>query len=143
MPPRPGFIYHRDQLFDMSEFDRAYTFIYYEDLAKAAPFYRDLLGLREEHESDWVTRYWVTDDYAIGVVQSGRGFLKSAEDKPVILCIGLKDKADIWACYKKLKEAGAKMHTSEVELREEEGRIFFCEDPEGYIVEIVQRPQTK
>jgi len=32
------------------------------------------------------------------------------------------------------------MHTSEVELREAEGRVFFCEDPEGYVVEIVMRP---
>jgi len=33
------------------------------------------------------------------------------------------------------------MHTSEVELREAEGRVFSCEDPEGYVVEIVQRPK--
>jgi hypothetical protein len=33
------------------------------------------------------------------------------------------------------------MRTSEVELREVEGRVFFCEDPEGYVVEIVQRPK--
>ena len=126
----------------ISSYDRAYTFIYYEDLKTAAPFYRDLLGLREEHESDWVTRFWVTDDYAIAAVQSGRGFMNAMEDKPVILCIGLKDDADIWALYRKLKDAGVKMRTSEVELREVEGRIFFCEDPEGYIVEIVQRPKV-
>ena len=126
----------------ISSYDRAYTFIYYEDLKTAALFYRDLLGLREEHESDWVTRFWVTDDYAIAAVQSGRGFMNAMEDKPVILCIGLKDDADIWALYRKLKDAGVKMRTSEVELREVEGRIFFCEDPEGYIVEIVQRPKV-
>jgi len=126
-----------------SDYDRAYTFIYYEDLKTAAPFYRDLLGLREEHESDWVTRFWVTDTYAIAAVQSGRGFMNAMEDKPVILCIGLKDDADIWALYNKLKDAGVKMHTSEVELREVEGRIFFCEDPEGYAVEIVQRPKPQ
>ena len=125
-----------------SDYDRAYTFIYYKDLKTAAPFYRDLLGLREEHESDWVTRYWVTDDYAIGVVQSGRGFMKAMKDKPVILCIGLKDDADIWALYMKLKDAGVRMLTNEVELRKVEGRIFFCEDPEGYTVEVVQRPKS-
>lgn len=127
----------------MTEYDRAYTFIYYKDVKEAEPFYRDLLGLRLEYESDWVTRFWVTDDYAIGAVQSGRGFLKAMDDKPVILCIGLKDHEDIFALYKKLKEAGVKMHTSEVELRKTEGRIFFCEDPEGYIVEVVQWPQAK
>ena len=117
----------------MTEYDRAYTFIYYKDVKEAEPFYRDLLGLRLEYESDWVTRFWVTDDYAIGAVQSGRGFLKAMDDKPVILCIGLKENEDIFALYKKLKD----------ELRKVEGRIFFCEDPEGYIVEIVQTPQAK
>jgi hypothetical protein len=29
-----------------------------------------------------------------------------------------------------------------VELRKTEGRIFFCEDPEGYVVEIVQNPNS-
>ena len=70
-----------------------------------------------------------------------RYFLEAMEDKPVILCIGLKDGEDIFALYEKLKDAGVKMHTSEVELRETEGRIFFCEDPEGYVVEITQRPK--
>ena len=125
----------------MTQYERAYTFIYYTDIKEAEPFYRDLLGLRLEYESAWVTRFWVTDDYAIGAVQSGRGFLEAMEDKPVILCIGLKDDADIFALYKRLKDAGVNMHTSEVELRETEGRIFFCEDPEGYIVEITQRPK--
>ncbi len=125
----------------MTQYERAYTFIYYKDIKEAEPFYRDLLGLRLEYESDWVTRFWVTDDYAIGAVQSGRGFLEAMEDKPVILCIGLKNDADIFALYEKLKDSGFTMHTSEVELRETEGRIFFCEDPEGYIVEITQRPK--
>ena len=125
----------------MTQYERAYTFIYYKDIKEAEPFYRDLLGLRLEYESDWVTRFWVTDDYAIGAVQSGRGFLEAMEDKPVILCIGLKNDADIFSLYNKLKDAGVTMHTSEVELRETEGRIFFCEDPEGYIVEITQRPK--
>jgi len=112
-------------------FDRAYTFIYYKDMAEASSFYRDLLRLEEEPESDWVTLYRVTDDYTIGVVQDGRGYLRAAEDKPVILCLGVPDDGDIWMIYRRLKDAGIKMHTTEVELREVEGRVFFCEDPEG------------
>ena len=123
-------------------FDRAYTFIYYKDMAEASSFYRDLLGLEEEPESDWVTLYRVTGDCTIGVVQDGRGYLRAAEDKPVILCLGVPDDGDIWMIYRRLKDAGVKMHTTEVELREVEGRVFFCEDPEGYTVEIVQRPRS-
>ena len=123
-------------------FDRAYTFIYYKDMADASSFYRNLLGLEEEPESDWVTLYRVTGDYTIGVVQDGRGYLRAAEDKPVILCLGVPDDGDIWELYRRLKEAGVKMHTTEVELRKAEGRVFFCEDPEGYTIEIVQRPRS-
>ncbi len=123
-------------------FDRAYTFIYYKDMTEASSFYRDLLGLEEEPESDWVTLYRVTGDYTIGVVQDGRGYLRAAEDKPVILCLGVPDDGDIWMIYRRLKDAGVKMLTTEVELREVEGRVFFCEDPEGYTVEIVQRPRS-
>jgi catechol 2,3-dioxygenase-like lactoylglutathione lyase family enzyme len=123
-------------------FDRAYTFIYYKDMAEASSFYRDLLGLEEEPESDWVTLYRVTGDYTIGVVQDGRGHLRAAEDKPVILCLGVPDDGDIWELYRRLKDAGVNMQTTEVELRKVEGRVFFCEDPEGYTVEIVQRPRS-
>jgi catechol 2,3-dioxygenase-like lactoylglutathione lyase family enzyme len=41
----------------MSQYNRAYTFIYYKDIKVAETFYRDLLGLRLEYESDWVTRF--------------------------------------------------------------------------------------
>jgi hypothetical protein len=61
----------------------------------------------------------------------------------VILCLGLRDGEDIWGLYRRLRDAGVKMRTSEVELRKVEGRVFFCEDPEGYVVEIVQRPQAR
>jgi catechol 2,3-dioxygenase-like lactoylglutathione lyase family enzyme len=77
----------------------------------------------------------------IGVVQDGRGYLRTTEDKPVIICLGLPDDGDIWEVYDRLRDAGVTMRTSEVELREVEGRVFFCEDPEGYIVEITQRPK--
>jgi catechol 2,3-dioxygenase-like lactoylglutathione lyase family enzyme len=99
----------------MPKYGRAYTFIYYKDVKESESFYRDLLGLRLEYESDWVTLFWVTDDYCIGAVQSGKGFLKTMDDKPVILCIGLNDDEDIFALYEKLKKAGVKMRTCESE----------------------------
>ena len=123
-------------------FDRTYTFIYHKDMEKADWFYRELLGLEAEPESDWVMYYHVIPGVIIGVVQDGRGYLRATEDKPVILCLGVPDDGDIWEVYNRLRDAGVKMHTSKVELREIEGRVFFCEDPEGYTVEIVQRPKA-
>ena len=34
-------------------FDRTYTFIYHKDMETADWFYRELLGLEAEPESDW------------------------------------------------------------------------------------------
>ncbi|MBA7475625.1 VOC family protein [archaeon] len=121
-------------------FDRMYTFIYHTDLERADRFYGGLLGLEAVPESDWVVNYRVAPGMMIGVVQDGRGYLRVSEDKPVILCLGVPDDGDIWEVYRRLRDAGVTMRTSEVELREVEGRVFFCEDPEGYVVEIVQRP---
>ena len=123
-------------------FDRTYTFIYHKDMKKADWFYRELLGLESEPESDWVMYYHVIPGMTIGVVQDGRGYHRATKDKPVILCLGVPDDGDIWDINNKLKDAGVKMHTSEEELRDIEGRVFFCEDPEGYTIEIVQRPKT-
>ena len=122
-------------------FDRMYTFVYHKDMEKADWFYGGLLGLEMEPESDWVNLYEVSAGTTIGVVQDGRGFLRATDDKPVILCLGVPDDGDIWEVYNRLKVNGVKMLTDEVELREAEGRVFFCEDPEGYTVEIVQRPK--
>jgi len=118
-----------------------YVFVYHKDMEKADWFYGGLLGLEMEPESDWVSLYRVSEGMTIGVVQDGRGFLRVADDKPVILCLGVPDDGDIWEVYRRLKEAGVVMLTDEVELREAEGRVFFCKDPEGYTVEIVQRPK--
>ncbi len=122
-------------------FDRMYTFIYHRDLERADRFYGGLLGLEAVPESDWVVNYRVAPGMMIGVVQDGRGYLRVSEDKPVILCLGVPDDGDIWEAYRRLRDAGVTMRTSVVELREVEGRVFFCEDPEGYVVEIVQRPK--
>jgi len=94
-----------------------------------------------EPESDWVNLYKVREGMTIGVVKDGRGYLRATEDKPVILSLGVPDDGDIWEVYERLKDGGVKMHTDEVELRKTEGRIFFCEDPEDYVIEIVQRPK--
>ncbi len=125
----------------MVGFDRMYTFIYHRDLGRADHFYGGLLGLEMEPESDWVILYRVGPGMTIGVVEDGKGFLRATDDKPVILCLGVPDDGDIFEVYKRRWGGGVRMLTSEVELREAEGRVFFCEDPEGYVVEIVQRPK--
>jgi len=124
----------------MAAFDKMYTFIYHKDLDKADWFYESLLGLEMEPESDWVHLFKIAPNTVIGAVQDGRGYLRATEDKPVILCLRVPDDGDIRQVYERLKENGVTMQT-ELARREIEGWIFFCEDPEGYVIEIVQNPK--
>ena len=121
-------------------FDKMYTFIYHKDLDKADRFYGSLLGLEMEPESDWVHLFKVVPNVIIGAVQDGKGYLRAADDKPVILCLRVPSDGDIREVYNRLKENGVRMQT-DLTFREIEGWIFFCQDPEGYVIEIVQNPR--
>ena len=121
----------------MNQFSKYFNFIYHKDLNKADWFYGEVLGLKMEPESDGVHLFEVNDSVYIGVVQDGKGHLRAADDKPTILCLCVAPGADIREIYQRVKDAGI---TIQIELgyREIEGWLFFCEDPEGYCVEITQ-----
>jgi len=119
-------------------FDRFKVFLYYEDLEAAKRFYRDILGLSEYKESDYVWQYWVSSNTAIGLVKDGHGYLPASDDKPVMPCIHLAPDQNMDSFYLYLKENGVKM-LSEIKTSEVFGQVFLVEDPGGYIVEFVKR----
>lgn len=55
----------------MIKFDRFKVFMYYKDLEKAKRFYREILGMNEYKESEYVWQYWVTPDSLIGLGADG------------------------------------------------------------------------
>ena len=108
-------------------------FFYYDDLAAAADWYENKLGLKKVTNEEWVVIFELTDNAYIGLVNATGGSLKPTENKGVVLSI---ETAELEAWYEKLKDVeGINMiHGIEVGA---DGMIeeFRMHDPGGYIIE--------
>ncbi len=108
-------------------------FFYYQDLAAAASWYEDKLGLKKVTNEDWVVIFELTDTAYIGLVNASGGSLKPTADKGVLLSI---ETAELEAWYEKLKDIeGINMIHG---IEEGAGGMideFRMTDPGGYIIE--------
>ena len=123
----------------MTRFDRFKVFLYYKDLETAKHFYRDILGLPEYRESDHVWQYAVTPDSFIGLVADGHGYLPASEHKPVMPAIHIAPDEDMEEFFNYLKEKGVKMLDEGIRSFSSRAKVFLVEDPEGHVLEFVQR----
>ena len=72
------------------------TFTYYNDIEKAAEFYRETLGFNEVMNKNWVKIYKLGQDSHIGLVDANMGHLKPAEEKPDWIVDRFCDDVKIW-----------------------------------------------
>lgn len=111
----------------------AITFFYYRDLPAAMAFYEDILGLSLAIDQGWCKIYRICEGAHVGLVDETRGMNKSAEVKPVQLCIRVPD-VQAWFGYARGKSLGG---LSEMFENDQLGiRAFVFNDPEGYQIEI-------
>lgn len=109
------------------------TFLYYHDLDAAVPFYRDVLDLKLDRDQGWCKIFRLNDSSCVGLVDQTQGSVPASEDKPVLLTLVVDD-VDAW--YQHLQNEDVAVH-GEPMLHEDIGvYCFFCEDPEGYTIEI-------
>jgi catechol 2,3-dioxygenase-like lactoylglutathione lyase family enzyme len=123
----------------MYRFDSFQVFLYYKDLETAKYFYRDILGLPEYKESEHVWQYGITPDSFIGLVADGHGYLPASENKPVMPAIHIAPGEDMEGFFIYLKEKGVKMLDEEIRSFSSRAKVFLIEDPEGHVLEFVQR----
>jgi lactoylglutathione lyase len=112
------------------------TFLYYEDVGKAAEFYRETMGFEQVMDREWVKIFKVSGGAHVGLVNAERGWHKPSEEKPVMLSVMVPD-ADEW--HRRLTSMGAR---TDLEAPKDSGEIkmraFRTWDPEGYVIEIVE-----
>jgi catechol 2,3-dioxygenase-like lactoylglutathione lyase family enzyme len=123
----------------MVKYDRLKVFLYYKDLDTAKQFYRETLEMPEHKESEHVWQYSVTSDALIGLVADGHGYLPASDDKPVMPAIHVDPKEDFEEIFEYLKGKGVKMLDEKVRSFSDEAKVFLVEDPEGHVLEFVQR----
>jgi uncharacterized glyoxalase superfamily protein PhnB len=118
----------------MKDIEGMITFTYYNDIEKAAEFYRETLGLKEVMNHDWVKIYKAGKDSHIGIVNAEKGYLKPQSEKPVMLTIIVED-VDKW--YNTLSEKGVKTNHPPKKSDDLDMRGFLTCDPEGYVIEFL------
>lgn len=113
----------------------AITFFYFDDLATAVCWYRDVLGLEPYFVRDWLALLTISPGHSLGLVDAENGSQRPVPgpNKGAILSIETRD-LDEW--HARLKSAGVAV--IDEELRPGcEGRTmeFRVRDPGGYFVE--------
>lgn len=111
----------------------AITFIYCRDLPRAMRFYEDVMGLALAIDQGWCKIYRLCGGAHLGLVDETRGMHRWAEEKPVQICLRVRD-VDGW--YRYINGLGV---TALSEMFESDSlgiRAFVFDDPEGYQIEI-------
>ena len=113
--------------------DLAITFFYYRDLAAAARFYEEVMGLTLAIDQGWAKIFRICDGAHVGLVDENKGMHKASAEKSVQLCIRVKDVA-AWYDYAKALNL---TNLSELFSNDEIGiRAFVFDDPGGYQIEM-------
>jgi len=111
----------------------AITFLYYRDLAGAARFYEEVLGLSLAIDQGWAKIYRLAEGAHVGLVDETRGMHRAAETKPVQLCLRVPD-VEAW---RRWVAGHGVANLSETFESDALGiRAFVFDDPEGYQIEI-------
>lgn len=107
--------------------------LYYRDLPKAMEFYEEVMGFEMVVDQGWSKIYRIRDGAYVGLVDERHGYHRASEDKPVIVCLNVRD-ADAW--YERLKERGVELERQPRESERLRIKVFMLRDPEGYVIEI-------
>ncbi len=109
------------------------TWLYYKDLQKAMSFYEKVMGFEQVVDQGWSKIYKIREGAYVGLVDESKGYHRTSEAKPVILCLNVHD-ADAW--WRRLKEKGVKLEEQPEESERLKIKVFMLKDPEGYVIEI-------
>jgi predicted enzyme related to lactoylglutathione lyase len=109
------------------------TFLYYADLAPAAAFYGETLGLPLVLDQGWAKIYRVAAGAHLGIVTGAAAFHQPQEHNAVLISLVVADAA-AWCA--RLQAAGVPILRPLAERPEIHLRTCFVQDPGGYAVEL-------
>jgi predicted enzyme related to lactoylglutathione lyase len=111
------------------------VFLYYKNLEVADRFFEKTLGLRKTTDQDWVKIFQTVSGSSIGAVQEGRGSLRTAVDKPLMIS-WVVDDVESW--HDRLVARGVKIVKPIHPSTDPPMKSFLFEDPTGYTFELIQ-----
>lgn len=116
------------------------TFLYYQDLPRAAAFYEKLLGRPPEDTPAWVRLFPLAGGATLGLVNAKDGTLRPAENKPVMVTLVVDGPAAVDAWYDRVRAQGIAIGEERKTTRLDDRRsihAFMFKDPEGYTIEVL------
>jgi len=116
------------------------TFLYYNDLPRAAAFYERLLGTPPQDTPAWVRLFDLTDTATLGLVNAKDGTLRPSDTKPVMVTVVVDGVAAVDSWYDRVRAQGIAISEERKTTRLDDRRsihAFIFKDPEGYAIEIL------
>jgi catechol 2,3-dioxygenase-like lactoylglutathione lyase family enzyme len=116
------------------------TFLYYNNLERAAQFYQRLLGKPPEITPDWVRLFPLTGTATLGLVNATGGALRPAAEKPVMVSIVVDGVGAMDSWYDRVRAQAIPIAEERKTTRLDDRhsiRGFMFDDPEGYRIEIL------
>ena len=112
------------------------TFLYFNELDKAAAFYAKNVGLRLTFDGGWVKIFEISPSSSVGLVDATHGAHRPATEKPVMVSMVMSTPAEVDRWYAQLKSQGVQIPKPPVNSDKVAVRAFEFKDPEGHSLEV-------
>lgn len=118
------------------ELTSSITFLYFEDLEVAKPFFEKTLGLEKAYDPGWACVYRLRDKAFLGAVDNQSGSIKVTSRESVLVSLTV---SNLEEAHAHIKADGRASGVSEIkQVKELALKSFFFTGPEGYRFEVEQ-----
>ena len=112
------------------------TFLYFNDLEAAKPFFEDVLGLEKAYDPGWAAVYRLRDKAFLGAVDNHSGSIQVTSTDSVLISLTVDNIEEV---HESLKGSRGVEGLSEIkQVKDLALKSFFFTGPEGYHFEVEQ-----
>ena len=112
------------------------TFLYFNDLEAAKPFFEEVLGLEKAYDPGWAAVYRLRDKAFLGAVDNHSGSMQVTSTDSVLISLTVDNIEEV---HKSLKGSRGVEGLSEIkQVKDLALKSFFFTGPEGYHFEVEQ-----
>ena len=112
------------------------TFLYFNDLEAAKPFFEEVLGLEKAYDPGWAAVYRLRDKAFLGAVDNHSGSIQVTSTDSVLISLTVDNIEEV---HESLKGSRGVEGLSEIkQVKDVALKSFFFTGPEGYHFEVEQ-----
>ena len=112
------------------------TFLYFNDLEAAKPFFEEVLGLEKAYDPGWAAVYRLRDKAFLGAVDNHSGSIQVTSTDSVLISLTVDNIEEV---HESLKGSRGVEGLSEIkQVKDLARKSLFFTGPEGYHFEVEQ-----